>query len=121
MIRFLALTVLIAATVFIGLEMVDNGLNDAGEPSISEPELNEAENISPETGDSGDIGVFPSPDTTYMIGQWTVVIAPGERAGFDSNWTLQAGVESSNYSDRNRSIIYNCMRSYSLATSLNSM
>jgi len=119
MIRFVALAVVIAAVVFVGLEAVDNGVN-----GVEGPEVVPEENISmPGSGENSSPAAdgFPSVDTTYRIGPWTVVIAEGERSGFDSNWTLQAGIKSSNYSDRNRSIIYNCMRSYNLATGLNPM
>lgn len=121
MIRFLALVVGIAAVAFIGLQVIDNDDNLNG---VEEPDIVLEDNVSepvPVENNSSGLGAFPQVNTSYSIGPWTVVVAEGERSGFDSNWTLQAGIESSNSTDRNQSIIYNCIRSYNFANDFNPM
>lgn len=81
--------------------------------------------LKPGTDDAGpaeDEGADPGDDrtetldnTSLVIGRWTIDIVKGEVRGFDDNWTLKAGMESSRYPDDLRSVIHNCQRSYSLS------
>lgn len=62
----------------------------------------------------------PEPGDNYTVGNWTVSVLSGEVAGFNDNWVLRAGVESSEYDDRRLSIVHNCLRSYNMAVQFNS-